>query len=1100
MAFQLKSSNSLERLAEGFCQDLQSARVDVFSPHIIVTQTAGMNNWLNIQIAERLGIAANCRYLKPNDLIYRIYFLLGGKASQTLSIQNMTWLLFQLLGTEQFTIKFPEIARYYNGANADAETESGIREKQINAVKRLALARKVADLFDQYQVYRADMMANWNSAEADDLDRAGLSPKLGNLADWQLYLWQRARGVAGERFPDKIKVAGEIEQALQDPDKVAYLQSKMGAIYFFGISLLTNFHLKIFQQLSDYIHLYLYLLNPAPSDYWFDDLSEKKLRFLQKIGKADAAERSTGNPLLLSWGKIIQDTFSMLFQNDEVIAGYEELYSEEPPADTLLHSIQQAIYLNRPKEDMENTANGQYDSLLNDGSITINACYSPIREVEVLYNYLVHLIDRQNQRLAPRDIVVMVSDIDLYAAYIKAVFEHAPYAFPYKIADERFVYSDSISSALASILELNADNFTSESVIRLLDSSYIRTRLQIQDLPLIRSVVEAANIRFGMEGQLSDDTIYVSWVYGLKRIMYGICISGGEELGTGPESFFPVDLVEGGAAQDVIRFVHFAEQLMESIRERQKDRCLDGWSQYIEEVLSNFICDEQDVTDEDYQSILSQLDDYNTTKTIYESAVSFHVFLESFQEGIAGAARSHSFGTGGVTFCSLIPMRSIPFKVVALLGLDFDKFPRKDHPLGFDLMEKEKRKGDRNVKENDKHLFLETLLSAKQYLYISYIGQNIKDNSPIPPATLVDELVGYIAANSSDPEKVNADFITRQPLHGFNRQYFNQNNPKLYTYLVQSPGTRVPVKRDQQQTTAASQAADTNPDSEVSLTQLIRFFKNPIQGYYEQVLGIYYPQSNAALRETELFELNALQKWTLRGQLLPVQDDTQRDALRDQLVKTGQLPLKNMALLTMESAEEVVDPVRRLWLQLVAGQPERSIAIDLQLGEVQLKGTVDGIYGEKMIQVSWSKNEQKYLLATYIQYLAIRAMDKPVVACFISKEKLKVTYAADIEPASAREELMSLLQLFKEGHLHPLLFMADWKLFKIPEDIEKVDIANWERIINTMLDDNHKRVDQYHQSAHALGLFHRRDAVDQYKMLAKRILGPMVKYFSDFYA
>src|SRR5699024_4494538 len=271
--------------------------------------------------------------------------------------------------------------------------------------------------------------------------------------------------------------------------------------------------------------------NPAPDIYWYEDKPDRVIDFLKRKGILPKSEESFGHPLLVGWGKIIQDTFMMLFENEETLNNYSEIGVEAPLTDTLLHHIKNTIF-NNQKEDILFSSNQ-----LNDGTITVNSCYSPIREVEVLYNYLVHLVDQKTEDLSARDIVVMVSDIDLYASYIKAVFNNAPYKFRYTIADESFSASDSISNTLMALLTLTEDQFTSEKVVGLLDYSGISKHFGITDVELIRKWVEKANIRLGISGNREDDSDYISWKYGLKRMMYGMCMSGGKEFGKGEKSF-----------------------------------------------------------------------------------------------------------------------------------------------------------------------------------------------------------------------------------------------------------------------------------------------------------------------------------------------------------------------------------------------------------------------------------------------------------------------------------------------------------------------------------------------------------------------------------
>jgi len=1093
MAFQLQVSNSLERLAAKLSAEVQWVHKEVFQPVYIVTQTDGMNAWLKLQLADKNGIAANLRFLKPNDLISKIFNSLGGVYSQTLSAENLNWLLYKLLGEQEFVTKYSEIASYYHYDGIDKD------------VKRMALAEKIADLFDQYQVYRTDMIEEWNNPNVLDSrrgtgkrgvrgSRSGdkqlsfnfdiVSYKAGD-DNWQKYLWQHAKQIAGNNFPDRTLIGKSIHDALENPDQIKRLKQKMPVVYFFGISLITEYHLQIFQNLANHIDINFLFLNPAPSIYWFEDKNEKQLAFLKRKGMIGITETNVGSPLLTNWGKIIRDTFSLLFKNDELINDYEELEVNEPAQNNLLHKIQYSVFHNQ-NLDAEDRLTG---TEIQDGSITINSCYSPAREVEVLYNYLVHLIDKKDEPLSSRDIIVMVSDIDLYASYIKAIFDNAPDRFKYTIADESYASSDSISNALHAVLSVNEQNFTAEVVVSLLDFSFIRERFGITDIPLVRNVVNEANIRFGIEGNLTDDSFYVSWKYGLKRIMYGICMSGGNEYGHGEESFYPLDIVEGNTSHEVIRFVHFAEIMMEALEERKQAKTIAGWVEYVDRVLHNFVCDKEEITDEDYGVLLNQLEGYNSFSELFTEEISYEVFIHSFSSILSGTARSKSFAGGGITFCSLIPMRSIPFKVVALLGMNFDKFPRKENNLSFNLMEKERRMGDRNVKENDKHLFLETILSAENYLYISYIGQSVKDNSAIPPSVLVDELVDHIASGAAEPSKVPEQLITLQPLHGFSQKY-SAGHARWYSYL-----RSVKPAIENLQKEKSSEPRDFN---EVSLDRMIGFLKNPIRGFYNRVLGIYYNNDDTTLRDTELFELDSLQKWRLKNQLLITNGEKEKRSLKNKLLKTGELPLKNIAEVELQNVEADVVPVRALFQELIGNGEAQKLYVDIALGSSVLKGVVRGVYDNKLVVVSWSKSETKYLLEAYIRYLVLRASGNEVKLYFISLIKGEVFPGAEISGKEAYRRLKELLQLYKQGHENILAFALDFDIG--PGEIKNLDAGRFQNSLNDKFEKyNYPCTDTYMNKQYDSGFFNTNNIIENYKAVAEKLLVPLERLFPDYY-
>jgi exodeoxyribonuclease V gamma subunit len=1054
MSIQLKVSNSLKSLSDQLATELKGHH-SIFEPIYIVTQTDGMNNWLRLQLAQQLGIAANIHFIKPNDAIHKIYRALDGQYQESISSDDLTWLLYMALEEADFVDKYPEIVDYY--------TVRGHQDTR----KRLALAVKMADLFDQYQIYRSDVIKAWNDDIGDD--------------DWQKALWKRTRTMAGDHFPDKTIVSNYILEALKSPEKVNSLQKKLPVLYFFGLSLITHYHIQLISEVAKIIQIQFMMQNPAPEDYWFDDKQEKFLDYMRRKGRITLEDSLlTANPLLVGWGKLIQDTFLMLFEDEDTLNYYEESALIPPKEDNLLHKIQNSIYYNQ-KDGITFTEND-----INDGSITINSCYNPIREVEELYNYLVHLADGKPDSLSARDIVVMVSDIDMYASYIRAVFDNAPYRFNYSIADERFVDTDSLANALKNIMEITERDFTSENVLRLLDFSSIRRQFGINDTTAIRNWIDKANIRFGFSGSLADETRYVSWEYGMQRLMYGLCISGGEKYGSGTESFFPLDIVEGSEGIAVTKFMHFVYSLRQSLERRKVARNLTEWVTYIQYLIPYFIGDGEDDQDDSYRQLQQQLSRYNLVADIFNQEISYEVFRDHFMPVLSNARRAHTYASRGITFCSLIPMRSIPFKVVALLGLNFDKFPRQDNRVSFDLMLKNPRKGDRNIKENDKHLMLETLLSAGSHFYISYVGQSVKDNSSIPPTTLVDELVDFISEHSENRDKVRDTFIKKHPLHGYSRKYNHPDTPDLYSYLIQT--------QDFNNKFNTVPASLPEYITEITVKQLTDFFKNPIKFYYQNTLNVYYKEDDLGLSETEIFDLNHLEKWKLKTLLLET-DENVHSSLRDDMVKRGELPLKNRGAIELEDQWEEIAFVRDTLKKMVGSQSATTEQVSVVIGDTVITGEVNQIYGDLLVHYSFSKSEDKHKFIAYLEYLLLTVSNKQVSTVYISNPTEKLFRGITMTKSQAIEQLTILIKMYIEGQKNTLPF--DFKFGK-QSKLETLNKKEFSNKINKNFDNrDHSDSDLYRLNAWQSGLFEKEEALERYKEAHVIIYGQLERFFAE---
>jgi exodeoxyribonuclease V gamma subunit len=1060
MALYLNVSNSLRQLSKKLSSNLQAEEKDVFQPQYIVTQTEGMNNWLKLQIADHLGIAANCSFLKPNELIYKLYTVLGGPYPDTLSIENLTWLLYKILGEKEFNDKYRYIANYYTTESIDRD------------VKRMALAEKTTDLFDQYQIYRPELIQAWNSCLPEECTKD----------DWQKYLWIRAKQLSGNNLPDKTNIGEHITLELQQQDQQARLKARIPSLHIFGLSIITKYHLDLLFQSGEYIDISYYILNPAPTDYWFDSKSEKEAARFQQRGY-NVEHIGSGNNLLTSWGKVTQDAFKMFFEKDELLNSYEDIADAVPVTDTLLHKIQNDIYRNATLTERNNI--GAKD--IEDGSLTINSCYTVAREVEVLYNYLVHLVSKKEDMFSPRDIVVMVTNIDTYAPYIKAVFNNAPYKFRYSIADESFINAESMVSALGSILKMNRQSFKAEQVLQLLDSKSIRERFGITNVELIRRVVDEANIRFGIDGRTEDDTRYVSWTYGVKRIMYGICMSGSQEYNDGEDALYPVDMVEGSDAYELVRFCHFIDVLIDSIAERRADRSIADWTKYVESVLHNFVCEPHEDLDEEFTIITNQLAEMNVASELLGENISYEIFNYRFVQSLSSKTKAGSFAGGGITFCSLIPMRSIPFKVVALLGLNFDKFPRRETPLGFDLRKNERRPGDRNIKENDKHLFLETVLSAIDYLYLSYIGQNAKDNTSLPPSAVIDELVDYIQSKC-EIEKVRDIIITKHPLHLFSRKYAKENTV-FYNYLDDK---RIEIENKLN----IEKQNDTLDFQEISVDSLIQFFKNPFKAYYNKILKIYYDDDQVLLSETEMFDLDGLSQWSLKQELMEVgHGDVQ--TMTAELVRKGRLPLKNMATVKVDEAENLVAPVRESYNKLIGEEEASTISINVPIDSCTITGKLK-VFGNKLVVLSFSKREFKYQLEGYIKYLSAKAQGESLQSYFISAHQKQIYAGENISQEQALNRLNQLVEIYKEGHKKIIPFYPDLKIK--PNEVEALsDVIFAKKINEVAAPFGYECTDQYLLNEYKSGYFNQEGLVEEYKTIAEKLLVPMQELFPGYW-
>ena len=946
MALQLYASHQLHTLAQQLMMQLRERPIGVWDKYVLVTQTEGINNWLQEQMAHNMGIAANIEFTKPHAVIDVLCFYLLGPQKKTISKEVMTWQLYAILQEPAFLARFPTWADYVQ-----------------DPIKRIALADQVADLLDQYEIYRPLVLQTWNNTPIED------------VTDWQAWLWLRVRAATETEYTDKTQLVFDMMAALDQPEKQALLQRKMPLLSFFGLAVITPFYLQLFQKLGQVIDIQFYLLNPAPEQYWLEDESEKRIARLRQRqpNRAEIEGGFTpGNSLLLNWGKVVKDSFYLLFQEDALINSYDVLPAEiDENPQTTLHIIQQEIYHNTPPAERSSLSCAQ----LNDQSISFHNCFTPVREVEVLYNFLVSLIDKRDEKLAPRDMVVMVTDIDKYAPFIRAVFDHAPYRFPYHIADEKLTEGNNLFSALQQVLLFDTDRFTAESVMELLDYPAIRNQFGLHDIELVRRCLQEAQIRFGWEGSKEDDTYLFSWSHGLKKLLLGICLAGSPQLEWEGESIYPTDIIEGTSIPTIIRLYQFLEVLHTQMELRHQERSLVEWSAYILQLTEELMHISGEDEDEEFQQLARMLGRLEVHNDALTAPLSFAVFRHQFLRKLDGETRSHLFHRGGITFCSLIPMRSIPFKVIALLGMNFDVFPRKERRLSFSLIEQHPARGDRNVKDNDRHLFLETVLSARHYLYISFVGRDVRNGNPKPPSSLVDELADYLVQALPEEERADAEKLYQiHPLYGFSQHYFKPNG--LLTYLSDQAFV------EQQPISFSNTLVETPVFNQVSVADWIKFFNHPFRWHVRKTLGVYYEEDSLTLPEHELFETDGLVKYQIRQAILSFSEEEKQRFLEQQQ-QAGMLPLRNMGSVALANLWEGSDSIRTRWKKYTDGFTEQSIDIDLTIDTISLSGSIERIYNNKLIQVSFSKIFLPNLVDAVQQFMLLRAAGHSIDLVFI---------------------------------------------------------------------------------------------------------------------
>ena len=943
MSIQVYAATTVEPLVKLLAKEIKNTKQSVFQSDYIVSDNKDTTDWLKEKIAEENGIAANLITCSAREMLSMVYKLIyGGDANKpVLNRLQQKWLLYELLNEPSFAEQFPKLADYY-------------RDKPSY---QLALAGKISNLFNQYSLYTPSKLEAWNTVGFETTEEEEA---------WQHYLWIAFQERIKPTFVDNYQLFQLIMAGLENSDKTAILKEKLPVVYLFNISGFNSYLLELFFKIGQVIEGLVF--------------HESTIKEIKEVYTNDLVENLKGSASYIL----------NAFKKENIAVTW--LDAKEPKAKhTLLQSLQASILndevLSEQKEE--------------DASLSINSCYSPIREVEVLYNYLVKSVDVSQNAIGARDIVVYCSDMAKYATDISAVFENAPYSFPYHIAGEKVQTLTSSIEALDAILQMDIKWMKPSLVMQLLEYPSIVERYGIKDVQLLRKLVREANIRNGFSGDIEKETNLISWQHGLKRLCYGMLLSGEEWFDDGEEEVFTLDRVEGNSAEDLIRFNYLIHNLHAFLMELKKDRTFADWVLFIHEAADLFFNREDDADLEPLTKELAGIVEIDSSK----EKINFNAIYPILQKIFKSISTSYLWSSNkGIRFCAISNASPIPKTVVALLGLNLSDFPRQQNRLSYDLIQWKKESVLQDIKEKDKSFLLKAILSAKEQLYISYIGKSTKDNSDLPPSSLVDALLDYVNIE---------DLVKQHPLHNFNSIYF-KNNKDYYSYLGENKGLE-PLEAIFEDVKEAE--VDKRKIVEIPLYELVNFFKDSFKNYYNKQLHIYYREENEVLEDAELFTLDTLQKWALKKRIVDAAELTP-DAIRI-LKAHGSLPLGVYGEICLENVQKEVESLTKKISELKAGFTEEKTKInyEIEISEVlyKVKGQIDSVFVNDTERVhiysNVSSSKQKYQLEAFI-HLLLLGEKSPTRLDFLSLEKYRLNHISMNYSEEFKGVLDELIRIF----------------------------------------------------------------------------------------
>ena len=1059
--------NRSEDLAQAVIAWLGQNPLAPLEQEVVLVQSNGIAEWFKMELARQLGVCGSTRVELPGRFLWRTYReLLGPRAvprDSPLDKLPMTWRLMQVLPGLLETPNFEPVRRYL---------------RQDDPHRQLQLAQQLADLFDQYQNYRSDWLEDWSEGR-DLLQAQGKRIPVPADQAWQPELWRAVLGTLSEAQRATIRPRLHrmaVERLNSEDGPGARLARR---VVVFGMSHMPASTLEAVAALSR--HSQLLLAIPNPCRYYWGDIMEgreflraerrrhalRQGRELSTISLEDMHQHA--HPLLAAWGRQSRDFIRQLDAFDDADETRQrfpqariDLFDESPDLDDtpLLSRVQNRIRDLEPLQPLP--ADALPEPLpADDRSIVFHIGHSRVRELEILHDQLLQLLARPGQpALQPRDIVVMVPDIEQMAPAIRAVFgqygRNDPRHIPFDIADLSAKSSSTIVTALEWLLQLPAQRCRISELVDLLEVPAVARRFGVraEQLPQLTHWMSGAGIRWGLNlpqreqiGLEACGEQNSAW-FGLHRMLLGYAAGSLADLpqAAGWAGIEPYTEVGGLDAELAGSLAHLLRALLDWWQCCELDATPAVWAERGRGLLNALFKPAEELDGQVLDALEQALSAWMQAceQAGFEQTVSLYALRQSWLDALDAPELEQRFRAGGVTFCTLMPMRAVPFEVVCLLGMNDGDYPRRSQRSDFDLMglAGQQRPGDRSRQQDDRQLMLEALLSARHTLYISWTGRSIRDNSEQPPSVLVSQLRDYLAAvwGSSCVDSRT----TEHPLQPFSRRYFELQPGKsspLLTFAaewrslhLENPPTADAATRTQR---AAEQATP------LTLQRLVSFYRNPARTYFKERLGVSFVEHDEEAADVEAFVVEGLdhhqlisdqiRHWPRVADHSLLRHRIARDV--DRLWRSGVLPMQGFGELTRQTLRSTLEAMADAWQQACEEFPVTAprLAVEFEHEGIALADWIDPLHANATrtawLQLNPGKllDKKQLLRPDKLLEAWLRSLTAAAGQAGQERELHGLLVGADatlliapIDGESARQQLAHLLLTWREGMSSPL--------------------------------------------------------------------------------
>ncbi|MET8779352.1 exodeoxyribonuclease V subunit gamma [Nocardia sp. NPDC004654] len=997
MPLHIHRAERADALADALAELLATPQPDPFAAEVVAVPAKGVERWLTQRLSAVLGVsaggsdgvAANIRFPTPAALVAEALAASAGVAQDDdpWSPQRTVWTLLRVIDAALGEPWCAVLARHLGGADPSG------RDHRIG--RRYATAAHLAALFDSYGAQRPALIAEW--AAGADTDGAG-RPVPDDLL-WQPTLWRRLRAEIGLPSPAE-RLDAACARLRAEPELVALPQR----LSLFGVTRLPADQLAVLAALGHTRDVHLWLAHPSPV-MWsaIARLSPAASR------AADASGRSVRHPLLAGLARDVRelqqrlsgpaaagsDTHLSLY--DANVAGAESRIAADRTNDVVRAAISapgERGVRQSPTSLLAALQAGIRDDVWPptelvpaDDSVRVHACHGPSRQVEVLRECLLGLF-AADPTLEPRDVLIMCPEVEAYAPLVRAAFgsragsgetstdaAHPAHSLRVRLADRGRGVTNPLLAVIGVLLELADGRVTVTQVLDLAASETVRRRCGFDDdaIERLRGWAAESGARWGI-GQRQRQAFGLADFAqntlngAVDRILLGV--TADESADDWLDLALPLDDVDSNDVDLAGRFAEFVDRLAVCLRDLRGPRPAHEWAAVLGRALDLLtdVPDSQAWVRTEARREIAAATEHAGAVPLRLADVA--VLLSS---RLAAQPTRANFRTGELTVCTMVPMRSVPHRVVVLLGLDDEVFPRAGGVDGDDVLARDPLLGERDPRSEDRQLLLDAVLAAREKLLLFHTGADPVSGAHRPPAIpvaeLLDALRAHVGAAGMDA------VLTRHPLQGFDRRNFHGDRPFSFD-TVALAGALAAGRTPQPRPVFLPEPLPVPEPSDVALADLISFAEHPVRAFLWQRLGLRVPEHEEDIADRLPIELDGLAKWELGERMLTARlTGADPNGLRAAEWRRGTLPPFGLGGAVLDEIEHTVDKLVRASLPDYEGQARAvDVAIDLGNGR-RLTGTVPEVRGETLVRTTFSRLAPKHRIAAWVALLALAATE-----------------------------------------------------------------------------------------------------------------------------